>query len=66
MRLYLKTVIINTKTGKAFRGVLSSTWFGLIVLKKAEMLRPGGETMPIVGEVVLYKADVDFIQVITP
>ena len=66
MRLFLKTVIVNTKNGKAFRGVIWSSWFGLIVLKNAEMLRPGGEAVPVDGEVVIYKQDVDFIQVINP
>lgn len=62
----MKTVIINTKSGKAFRGVLWSSWFSMIVLKNAEMLRPGGEAVSMDGDLVIYKRDVDFIQVINP
>jgi small nuclear ribonucleoprotein (snRNP)-like protein len=64
MRLMKKKVIINTKSNKAFRGILWRRWFGLIILKQVEMLWPGGEVKRMDGEVILFKSDVDFIQVL--
>lgn len=62
--LTLKRVIVNTKTDKAFRGVLYKKRRGYLVLKNAEMLKPKGETAPIDGELVIPSFNVDFMQVI--
>ena len=69
MRLFdryptLRTVIVNTKTDRAFRGVLWRRTRGYLVLRNAEMLKTKGEVVAMDGEVVIESANVDFIQVI--
>lgn len=61
----LRTVIVNTRTDKAFRGVLWQRKGNLLVLKKAELLKPKGEITPIDGELVIDATNVDFIQVVS-
>lgn len=61
----LRTVIVNTKTDKAFRGVLWARKGGFLVLKNAELLKPKGETTPIDGEIAIDAMNVDFIQVVS-
>lgn len=60
----LQQIIVNTKTDRAFRGVLWRRRRGYLVLRNAEMLRGKGETVPMDGEVVIPAANVDFIQVV--
>ena len=60
----LRRVIVNTKTDRAFRGVLWRKRRGYLVLRNAEMLRTKGETVPMDGEVVIPAENVDFIQVV--
>jgi len=60
----LRRVIVNTKTGKAFRGVLWRRRWGYVVLRGAELLKGRGETVPVTGEVVIPADNVDFIQVV--
>ena len=55
---------MNTKTDRAFRGVLWQKRRGYLVLRNAEMLRGKGETVPMDGEVVIPAENVDFIQVV--
>jgi hypothetical protein len=54
------------KAGHTFRGIMWSWGFlqDQVVLKQAAILKPGGEAVPMDGEVVLFKRDVDFIQVL--
>jgi len=60
----LRRVIVNTKTDKAFRGVLWRKRGGYLVLREAELLKGRGETTLMDGEVVIESSNVDFIQVI--
>jgi len=60
----LRKVIVNTKTDKAFRGVLWERRGEYLVLRNAELLKPKGETAPVDGEVAIDAANVDFVQVI--
>jgi len=60
----LERVIVNTKSDRAFRGVLWRRRRGYLVLRNAEMLRGKGETVPMDGEVVIPAENVDFIQVV--
>lgn len=60
----LEKVIVNTKTGKAFRGMLWQRRGGHVVLRAVEMLRERDEALPITGEVIIDRNNVDFIQVI--
>ena len=60
----LRRVIVNTKTAKAFQGVLWSRRRGYLVLRNAELLKGRGEVEALSGEVVIESGNVDFIQVI--
>lgn len=60
----LRTVIVNTKTDRAFRGVLWDRKGEFLVLRNAELLKGKGETAPIDGETVIPVANVDFMQVV--
>lgn len=60
----LRRVVVNTKTDRAFRGVLWRRRGGYLVLRNAEMLRAKGETTPIDGEVMIEAENVDFVQVL--
>lgn len=59
-----RRVIVNLKTGRAFRGILWQRRRGYLVLRQAEMLQPAGGTTPVDGEVVVERANVDFVQVL--
>jgi len=61
----LQQIIVNTKTDRAFRGVLWWKRRGYLVLRNAEMLRGKGEVVPMDGEVVIPAGNVDFIQVVS-
>ena len=60
----LKRVLVNTKTDKAFRGVLWKRRRGYLVLRNAELLKGRGETVAMDGEVIVPADNVDFIQVV--
>lgn len=60
----LRQVIVNTKTDRAFRGVLWQRRRGYLVLRQAELLKAKGETMPVDGEVLIEASNVDFVQVV--
>ncbi len=57
-------VIVNTKTGKAFRGVVWARRSGYLVLRDAALLRGKGEAVPMDGEVLVPELDVEFIQIV--
>ena len=59
-----RRVVVNTKTDRAFRGVLWRKAWGYLVLRDAEMIKPGGETVRMDGELVIERANVDFLQVL--
>ena len=60
----LRRVIVNTKTDKSFRGVLWRKNRDFLVLKNAELLGENGSRIPVDGEVVIERANVDFYQVL--
>lgn len=58
-----ETVVATMKTGAAFRGVLFEADGRSLVLRNAEALRPGDESLiPVDGEVLLARSDVEFLQ----
>ncbi len=59
-----RRVVVNTKTDRAFRGVLWRKAWGYLVLRDAEMIKPGGETVRMDGELVIEAGNVDFLQVL--
>lgn len=60
----LRQVIVNTRTDRAFRGVLWKQRRGYLILRNAEMLRAKGEVTPMDGEIVIQADNIDFIQVV--
>lgn len=58
-----RTLIVNLKTGHAFRGVLWSESRDLLVLRNAQ-LHAHGDTTAVDGEVVIERANIDFIQAV--
>jgi len=59
----LKPVIVNTKFGKDFRGIIWKKKGDCIVLKNAEWLSPDG-ARKIDGETIIFTRDIEFIQVV--
>ncbi|MCA1845117.1 MAG: hypothetical protein LC792_18365 [Actinobacteria bacterium] len=57
-------VIVNTKSGKSFRGVLVAADERALVLRDASALGEGerGENVVVDGEVIVLCTEVDFIQ----
>ena len=60
----LRRVIVNTKTDRAFRGVLWDRRGDYLVLRNAELVKGRGETVEMDGEVVIPVGNVDFMQVV--
>jgi hypothetical protein len=60
-----RIVIVNLKSGEAFRGALWKCYPGAIVLIQAELLKSRGETVQIQGEVWVDRRNVAFTQAIT-
>lgn len=60
-----RQVIITTKTDRAFRGILWARRGPLLVLKAAELLTTSGPAVAVDGEVIIDRANVDYMQVIT-
>lgn len=58
-----KTVIVNLES-RVFKGVLWAKRGPLLVLRNAEMLVPGGQAVPMDGEVVIERAQVEYLQVL--
>jgi len=61
----LRRVLVNTKTEKAFRGVLWRRRNGYLVLRSAQLLKARGEVVPMDGEVLIDAANIDFVQVLS-
>ena len=60
----LRTVLVNTKTGNTFSGILWRKRRGYLVLRNARMLRRDKDPMLMDGEVVIPADNVDFLQVV--
>ena len=59
-----KQVIVNTRSDKAFKGVLWQRTRGYLVLRNVSLLRAREAPLAVDGEVVIDAPNVDFIQVI--
>lgn len=57
-----RTVIVNLRTGKAVRGVLMAYRGPVLVLKNAELIEARA-VVPVDGDVVIERTNVDFVQV---
>lgn len=63
----LRQVLVNLKSGTAFKAVVFRRKGDYLVLKSAEIIQDRGQQakkQPVDGEVMIFRADVDFIQVI--
>lgn len=62
-----RQVIVTLKSGAAFRGVLYATDREALVLREAQALAYGAQkqNVPVEGEALLLRPDVDYIQVLT-
>jgi small nuclear ribonucleoprotein (snRNP)-like protein len=58
-----RRVLVNLKTGKALEGVLWTRRRGVLVLKDATLLEPKVPPVKVDGEVLVDRANVDFVQV---
>lgn len=62
----LRQVIVNTKTGRSFRGVLWARKGGYLVLRNAEALQTDGKIVAVDGEALVPDSEVEFVQVLNP
>ena len=62
----LKRVIVNTKAGESFRGVLWALRDGWLVLRNAEALQHDGQALKVDGEALIDRSEVSFLQVLNP
>jgi len=60
----LERAIVNLKTKSAFRGIVWERRGRYLVLRQAELLKPGGEAVKVDGEVAVLETDIEFLQVI--
>ena len=58
-----REVLVNTKTGEDFRGVLWAADARYLVLRNAQLLRARESALPMDGEVVVPRENVKFLQV---
>lgn len=56
-----RRVIINLKSGLAFRGILWNQAGDLLVLRQAEILKED-RALQVDGEVIIERGEVEFIQ----
>ena len=61
----LREVIVNTRSDKAFRGVLWKRTRGYLILRNVTLLRPREAAVAVDGEVLVDAQNVDFIQIVT-
>lgn len=62
-----RSVVVNTKTGRSFRGVLWSApglFTGPYLVLRDAVLLEGNSVMPIDGEVVIHGDNIDFTQLL--
>jgi hypothetical protein len=59
-----RSVIVSSKSGNDFRGVLWRQEGRYLVLRNAELLRTREAPLPVDGEVVIPRENVEFIQVL--
>lgn len=60
-----RRVIANLKSGEAFRGILWQRTRDFLMLKSAELIKAGGETVRMDGEVLVERQNLSFLQVLS-
>lgn len=61
-----RRVLVNLKTGRAISGVLVKATGPLLVVKQAHLLEEDRPPVPLDGEIVVERSNVDFIQALAP
>lgn len=56
-------VVVNLHSGRAFVGILWAQRGALLVLRNTTMHDPGATPVPLDGDVVIERCEVEFIQV---
>jgi hypothetical protein len=59
-----RKVIVNTKDDRALRGLLWERNHEYLLLKSAELLEGDARPIPMDGDVIIYKSDVSWLQVL--
>ena len=59
---YRSTVIVTLRTGMAFRGVLFDADASSVVLRKAHAMDGSNAPLPVDGEVLIDRSQVEFYQ----
>lgn len=59
-----RRVVVNTKTGTSLAGVLVAERGPILILKGAAMLTATANPVPVDGDVVIERSNVDFVQVL--
>ena len=59
-----RRVVVNTTNDESFRGVLWETTGEYLLLKSAELLREHAEPVSVDGEVLIYRPQVLWLQVL--
>lgn len=57
-----RRVVVNLKSGRAIDGLLVRRSGGLLFLKNAVLHEPDAEPVPLDGEAVVERSQIDFIQ----
>ena len=57
-------VIVHLKNNKSIRGFIWKHNSQYLELKQAELLQSTDSTIPMDGEILIYRPDVDFIQIL--
>lgn len=62
----MRRVVVNLKSGTAFRGLVWRHTGGYVVIREAEMLadRDNAAQRAVDGEVAVMRGDIDFLQVL--
>jgi hypothetical protein len=61
-RVETRRVVINLKSGQAVDGYLIRRRGSLLFIRDAQLLEGTGDPVPLDGEVIIDRAEVDFIQ----
>jgi hypothetical protein len=64
IRLRRRQIIINTKDGNTFKGILWTKGSRLIEMRQSEMLSPQGQALPVDGALIVERANVSYYQVL--
>lgn len=59
-----RRVIVTTKTDKSYRGLLWERKADYLVLREAEVLRERAEPLEMVGELMVYLSNIEYLQVL--